>query len=193
MTKTKNMFFENYYCFPSKLKKNPKIKMIPNFFLQIAFFTVLLSAQDDHTYEEHATVNQIMSYLSNFKATKDVDILYIPLHNQSFYPQDFIKTKEDVFFNIYNHNKSQSILLRDLTQNYTNPSSDPLRLSVPFTTTVNSFNSMTLKTFNDSSYLQEISIFGDLSIKETTAFRSSEELSLFQIEVLIKKDFLLKK
>ena len=160
--------------------------MIPRFFfIQIAFLIVLVSAQDDYTYEEHATVNQIMAYLSNFKTTKDVDVLYIPLHNQSFYPQDFLKTKDDVFFNIYNHNKSQSILLRDLTQNYTNPS-DPPKLSVPFTTTVNSFNSMTLKTFNDTSYFQEISIFGDLSIKEATAFRTSEELSLFQIEVLIK-------
>ena len=166
--------------------------MIPRFFLQIAFFIVSVLAQDDYTYEEHATVNQIMAYLSNLKTTKDVDVLYIPLHNQSFYPQDFLKTKDDVFFNIYNHNKSHSILLRDLTQNYTNPS-DPPRLSVPFTTTVNSFNSMTLKTFNDTSYSQEISIFGDFSIRETTAFRTSEELSLFQIEVLIKKDCLLKK
>jgi len=138
------------------------------------------SFQEDFSYEEHATISQILAYLSQIKTQKDIEILHIPLHDQSFYSQDFLKTKEELFFNIYNHNKSQSLLLKDVTQDYSNFSS---KIAIPFFTTNNNFNAMTIKTFNDRDFYQEIVFSDEFLIKENLTFRGFEEISIFQIEV----------
>ena len=94
-----------------------------------------------------------------------------------------MKLKDEAFYTIYNHNKSQGSLLKDITQDYMNFST---KLANPFTTTVNNINVMTFKSFEQLNYQQEIDVFS-IKIKENVNFHASEEISLFQIEVLSGK------
>lgn len=150
------------------------------FLIFIIILKETLSQQDDYNYEEHATVQEILKYLSQLKTNKDIEVLYIPLKDQSYLLQDFMKLKDEAFFNIYNHNKSQVLLLNDMMQDYTNFSK---KIANPFSITVNNMNIMNFKSFKELSYYQEIDIFESLKIKESVNFHSNEEISLFQIEV----------
>lgn len=131
-------------------------------------------------YEEHATLKQIFDYMSSIKIRKDVEILNIPLKNKEYWLQDFMKSKEDQFFTIYNHNKSNNILLKEISHEFNENATN--KLAYPFTSAINSINLIPFRKIEDIDFYQEISFLNFLNVKEKVSFHLNEEMTLFQIE-----------
>ena len=151
----------------------------------LIFFSSLsfILSQDEYIYEENGNILQIIDYLSRIKMIKDIDVLYIPLKDQNYWSQDFMKSKEENFFTIYNHNKSQGFLLKDVTQDHTNYTT---KLANPYTTTGNNINIMSFRSLEEISFFQEIELlFNKFPIfwTEYVNFHGTQEITLFQIEV----------
>ena len=71
------------------------------FFIFLFILDIPRIASQEYYYEEHATIKEILQYLSILKTEKDIEMVYLPLKDQSYWLQDFIKLQDEQFYTIY--------------------------------------------------------------------------------------------